>query len=372
MKKKIVLILAGIGLAALAGLCLIKMLGREEEIAEDSITAVETVRPETATIELYTSLMGTIEPEQVARVYSEAAGTVTEVYVKAGEEVEVGQLICTVDTKLVESAKNTMDNASITYRETKTLLERMETLYHAGGISLQEYEGYVNDAQKAEISYRQAQEDYEKQVSHSNITSPLNGKVEKCDIEALDRVTAGQQLFVVSGEGDRLVSTSLTEDLHRHVKIGDPVLAEKLGTDYTGTIVEISEMTDEETGLYETKVRLENTEGLSTGTTVKLSVCSNRAEQALTVPVDAVYYENSLPYVFTYDNGIVHKVFIEAGIYDSERREVMSGLEMDMEIIVTWSPELYEGARVVKTEAEAGGTLVEPAGGEGQNGGDNT
>lgn len=88
-------------------------------------------------------------------------------------------------------------------------------------------------------------------------------------------------------------------------------------------------MTDEETGLYETKIRLESTEGLNTGTTVKLSLCSNRAEQALTIPVDAVYYENSLPYVFTYDNGVVHKVFIEAGIYDSERRQVMSGLDAD-------------------------------------------
>lgn len=350
MKKK--LISAGIAVAVLAGLCVVRVLSTREEEAEPTFTVVETVRPEVADIELYTSLMGTIEPEQVARVYSEAAGTVTEVAVKAGEEIAAGQVICRIDTKLVDSAKNALDNAALTYQEASAQFGRMEPLYQAGAIAAQEYESYRNTMQKAEIAYRQAKEDYDKQVADSNITSPISGKVEKCDIEELDRVTAGQQLFVVSGEGGRLVSTSLTENLHRKIKIGDTVLAEKLGIDYVGTVVEISEMTDEETGLYETKIRLEHTEGLNTGTTVKLSLCSNRAEQALTVPVDAVYYENSLPYVFTYDNGTVHQVFIEAGIYDSERRQVMSGLDGDAEVILTWSPELYEGASAVKAETE--------------------
>ena len=119
-------------------------------------------------------------------------------------------------------------------------------------------------------------------------------------------------------------------------------------------IVEMSEMAGEATGLYETKIQMDDGKDLPTGAVVKLSVCSNRAEDVLTVPIDAVYYESSLPYVFTLEDtpegGIVHKVFIEAGIYDETRREVRDGLDKDTEVITTWSPELYEGAQAVRAE----------------------
>lgn len=232
-------------------------------------------------------------------------------------------------------------------------------LYQAGSISAQDYEGYVNTARKAEIALQQAQENYERQVSYSSITSPIGGKLEKCDIEALDRVSAGEQLFVVSGEGQRQISFSLTDNLRSHVNLGDSVTAEKNGDLYQGIIVEKSEMADEETGLYKAKIQLESGQELPTGAVVRLSVCSNRAENVMTVPVDAVYYENSLPYVFTFEEteegGIVHKVFIEAGIYDDSDREVADGLTADTEVITTWSPELYEGAQAVRL-ADAGET----------------
>jgi multidrug efflux pump subunit AcrA (membrane-fusion protein) len=67
----------------------------------------------------------------------------------------------------------------------------------------------------------------------------------------------------------------------------------------------------------------------------------------MTIPVDSVYYDNGRPYVFTFDNGSVHRVDIETGISDSENMEVVSGLTASDQVIITWSPELYEGAPAV-------------------------
>ena len=103
--------------------------------------------------------------------------------------------------------------------------------------------------------------------------------------------------------------------------------------------------------LFLIKIQLADANDLSTGTSVKLSLCSERADQVITVPVDSVYYENSKPYVYTYDNGTVHKIFIEAGIYDSSRLEVKEGIQQNMEVITTWSPELYEGAKASVTNS---------------------
>ena len=57
-----------------------------------------------------------------------------------------------------------------------------------------------------------------------------------------------------------------------------------------------------------------------TGSTTKLSVISDRADNVLTIPVDAVYYSGGDAYVYTYDNGTVHYVPVEVGAYTIPRR----------------------------------------------------
>ncbi|RFZ79549.1 efflux RND transporter periplasmic adaptor subunit [Lacrimispora amygdalina] len=343
MKKKVLLL--GVSAVILIAVILIRINGMKVPVKADTLPVVETVNPEVGTIELYTSLIGTIEPETVVRISPEASGTVTQVAAKAGDMVQQGQLLCVIDTNKVQNAKNTMDNAQVTYKEAHDTLGRMSALYQSGAVSEQEYQGYVNSAKKSEIAYKQAKEEYENQVSYSNIKSPISGKIESCSIEQFDKVSTSDQIFVISGVGNKIISTSLTEKLKRRVNPGDTVTVEEDGNNMQGTISEISGMADDKTGLFKIKIQLADTNDLSTGTSVKLSLCSERADQVITVPVDSVYYENSKPYVFTYDNGTVHKIFIEAGIYDSSRLEVKGGIQKNMDVITTWSPELYEGAK---------------------------
>ena len=44
--------------------------------------------------------------------------------------------------------------------------------------------------------------------------------------------------------------------------------------------------------------------------------------------------------------GTVHKAEIETGLSDGENTEVLSGISEDDVIIVSWTAQLYEGARV--------------------------
>lgn len=339
----------GFGIALIAVAAARVFFIPDEMVEEGNVSVIEAEPPEIGDIELYTSLIGYVEPEYIARIYPDAPGTITEVFIKAGDTVKAGQSICTVDTKLVESTESAMKNAEVSLREARTALDRMSILYQSGGISQQEYENHINTAEKAEIAYGQAVTDYEKQYSYSHMTAPIGGRIESCSMEVLDRVFTGDQLCVIVGGGDTMISTQVTEGLRKRIQTGDKLQAKKNDTSYSGTIVEMSEMADETTGLYEVKAILDmqSKEQLSTGAVVKLSLCSYRVEDALTVSVDAVYYENSRPYVFTYDNGIIHKTFIESGIYDAERMEVKDGLSVQDMVVVTWSPELYEGAGAV-------------------------
>ena len=96
------------------------------------------------------------------------------------------------------------------------------------------------------------------------------------------------------------------------------------------------------------KASLEGADALATGTVVKLSVISEKAENVMTVPVDCVSYSGGQAYVYTYDQaaGAARKVAIEDGLIGSERIQVLSGLDYSDQVITTWTKELYEGAPV--------------------------
>ncbi len=167
-------------------------------------------------------------------------------------------------------------------------------------------------------------------------------------------------LCVISGTGSKSVSFSVTEAVLGNVNQGDSIRIEKNGSEYQGTITEVNTMVDQATGLFKVKASVSDGDTLVSGSSVKLYITSDKVENVMTIPVDAVYYDNGVPYVYTYDGGTVHKVLVETGLADSERIEIQSGLSKDQLVITTWSPELYEGAPA-ELEDQSGGVTVETA-----------
>ena len=163
--------------------------------------------------------------------------------------------------------------------------------------------------------------------------------------------TSSSPLCVIAGDGLKKISFAVTEAVLDQVKPGDAIRVEKNGSEYTGTITEVNSMVDAMTGLFPVKATVEDNGALVSGSAVKLYVTSDKAEGVMTVPVDSVYYSNGEPYVYTFDNGVVHEVSVETGISDDEKMEIISGLTEDNLVITTWSPELYEGAPAILEEA---------------------
>ena len=342
-------IAGGVVAIALCAMIMPRLFTRKQFADPVADPIVEAEQPQTRDIRLTTALVGNVEPEDVIYIYPKAGGDVTSVSVKAGDTVEVGDLLCEIDTKQVESAKSSFDSASLALKQAQENLSRQEILYAGGGISQQEYESYQDQVTSAQINYDSAKTNYENQVSYSQITAPISGTVEICDIQVYDQVTQNNLICVISGEGDKKVSFSVTERIKNALKEGDTIQVEKDGASYEGTIYEISTMADTTSGLYPVKALLADNgdaSALSTGSTVKLYVTSEHADQVMTVPVNAVYYDDGLSYVYTYDeaSGTLHKIQVQTGIYDADYIEIQSGLNGDEKVLTTWSSELYEGA----------------------------
>lgn len=358
MKKSIKIAIGAVVIVAAGAFAVSSFLPSKEEREVVAPPVVKAEQPVSGDIELFRSLIGSVEPADQVYVIPKAAGEITAVYVKAGDYVEEGQLLCEVDTKQVEAAKLQLDSAEIQLKDAQTNLERMRVLYASGDISAQSFEQVESGVKGAQIAYDGAKLAYDNQVEFSSITATISGKIESSSMEVHGMATSSSPLCVIAGEGSKQIAFAVTEAVLDNVNEGDTIQVEKNGSEYTGTITEVNTMVDPATGLFKVKATVEDHDTLASGSSVKLYITSDKETDVLTVPVDSVYYDNGEPYVYTYDNGTVHKVFIETGISDSEKMQVVSGVTEADFIITTWSPELYEGAPAVLENAS--GTTVEP------------
>lgn len=351
-------IIAGVVVVALAAAVILPRALKPKAVLEEApVPVVDVQNPKPGTIVLYRNLVGTVEPADVVYIYPKAAGEITDVFVKAGDVVEEGQAICKIDTKQVEAARLSMEAAKTSLDNINSTLERQRALFAAGDIAPATFESVETQAKSAQIQYEQAKLNYDYQVEFSNITATIGGKIEQCDIEVHDNVSQQSLICVISGEGSKAVTFSVTEKVVNQLKEGAPVTIEKNGTEYLGSITEVSSMIDEDTGLFKVKASVDNADALPTGSAVSLYVTSDREENVMTIPVDAVYYSGRDAYVYTYDNGTVHRAAVEVGIYDSELIQILSGITEQDRVITSWSSELFEGSVV----QEAGSAVSDGA-----------
>lgn len=356
MKKGV--IAAGAAAAVLAVIVLPRVF-QKKEVKETVIPVVKVETPQTATIVLTRDEIGSVEPEDVVYLYPKMSGEVKEIYVKTGDVVEEDELLCVIDTKMLESASLNLAAAETALADARTNYNRQQALFAAGDVSSLAWEQAQTGLKNAQIQYDSAKVNYDNQMEYSYITATIGGRIESFDLDLHDMVSPAGRICVISGEGSKSVTFYVTDKVVRQLQTGDNVTVEKNSMEYKGTITEVSSMIDAATGLFKVKASVEDAEALPTGAYVKIYVVTEKAEDAMTLPVDAVYYSAGDAYVYTYDEGTVHSVPVETGVYDAERIEILSGIDAESQVITTWSSELFEGSEVQLSEASDADTQVQ-------------
>lgn len=376
---------------ALAGGAAYRLTRPEEAVETTPLPTVSVTRPETASIGIETSLIGQMVPGDLYYVTPKAAGEIREIYVEQGDFVEEGDPICEIDNqKQIDAAKISLDSAQVsvdTYQDSvataKTNLDRMAALLNTGDISSQTYEqtkaAYdqaVAGLEGAKLQLEAAQLQYDTQVEYATVTAPVSGKIESESMEINALAAQSTQLCVISGDSAKKVQFGVTDRLLPAFRLGETIRVEKQGETYEGTISSISTMVSAASGLYPLEAAVADNGAIPAGASVKVYFTSEKAEDVLTVPTDAVYYDGGKNYVYTVseiskeelsDTGSgtvatvmegntpaeVHKIEVETGLSDGERTEIRSGISQEDTVILTWTNQLYEGAQVQVLSAGA-------------------
>ena len=173
-------------------------------------------------IQSTTILTGKIEPRDEVNIKPQISGIITELYKDAGETVSKNEVIAKVkvipDMGNLNSAENRVRLAEISFKQAQTDFERMKRLYVEKVISTEEFE-------KAEISFKQA-------------------KLEKSNAEdALNIVRDGISLSNANMSTTLIRSTIDGLILDIPVKVGNSVILSNSFNDGT-TIATVADMSD--------------------------------------------------------------------------------------------------------------------------------
>lgn len=312
----------------------------------DSRPVVRVAAPETRTVEVYTEQIGTVQPAESVNVLAMLAGEILEVNFNAGDKVKKGDVLLVINSDSLKSLEIQMNSAKIQNEDAQTALERTKVLFETGAVSQSALEQAQSGAEKAQLAYDAAKNQYDVQKKYSTITAPVSGTVEYKNAEVHSFAAQGSPVAVISGEGKTSVVFGVSEDSMKTVKPGDQVYVYKQGYEGYGNITEINTMIGQN-GLFNVKAELDDPDGLTTNARVIVNILKNRAEDAMTIPLSAVYHDGgeSFVYVLKDDNTIAKTVFT-SGIDDGEYIVVEDGLTKADNVVYTWSRELYNGAEV--------------------------
>lgn len=352
MKKSSKRLIAGaVVLFVAAGLVFKLVSGKKEEVQYETRPTVAIQTPAAGDITLYTELTGTVEPVSRATVMPKISGEILEVNFQAGDVVQAGQVLCKIDSDALRTMELQMQSASVAADTAARELARLQPLFDGGFVSQQQFQQAQDAATSARLAYETAKTQYDLQLEYTTVTAPISGVIESRGIELHDHVSPSGSICVISG-GDQLqVNFGVTEKVMKNMSVGDVLTVEKNGSSYEGNLTEIGAMVNA-SGLYDAKAAVSQGASLTNGAKVKLTVVMDRAENAMTVPVDAVNYDDGAAFVYCYEEGAAKKVMVETGIYDSQNMEIISGLEADSQVIITWSNELVDGQQVLLDDAQ--------------------
>lgn len=342
--KKLFAAVLSAALCLSAGGCY--LLPDEEEVLEAPTVKASGVTYSTVTakkkdLEKKIVATGTVTAEkQYTLSYEKQSGTVSKFYVKAGDKVKKGDVICDLDTYdldyQIEEKQLYLDKAKL----------NVDIIYEGGGSQAQIDSAYV-DVQLLEKELEKLQA----QKEDSSLKSPIDGVVSSLsDVRAGDNVNPGQTIATVIDTSALYIAIQpddLTQyDIDTEVRI-------RIGEDYYDGVVF---MTPKKLADYQAEQNEDHNNVDDTGIdyqadtiyvrfkdTAPAEAVGQLADTILVLDSvkDAIVISNNLikkvdgtKVVYVLKNGEKTAVEVETGLSTGSQTEIRSGLKEGDEIVI--------------------------------------
>lgn len=304
-------------------------------------------------IEEYINTTGTVYPvvdvelksEIPARYYLEknpATGRKWEL----GDRVSKGSLIARLEDEEYENNVK-LELHELNLELAKSELEKQESLYEKGGVTLNDLKQSGYDYANAQISVKNARIQMEKM----KITSPFDAV-----ITGLPYYTQGSEIETgetIAGLMDykkMMLDINLPEKYINDISTGKEVRITNYalpGDTLNGRISQLSPAINPETRTFKGKIEINNPGlKLRPGMFVKADIITSRADSAIVISKDIILSRQRGMTVFVVEKGVARERVIQTGLENNESVQVLRGLKPNERVVSDGFETLSHNARV--------------------------
>jgi len=333
------------------------------EVAPNPVRVISVAREEISEKLTYT---GIIEAWQQVNVTPEIAGKVARIYVNEGDLVQKGQLLAELDTRALDlqlkQAEAALAVAEANRADAQRNFERMKRLIAEKAVSEQQYEKIKLAYDAAEAQWKQAQASLNL-VRHnlevSKMKAPFSGVVASRNADVGDVINPMMGGFSPNSGVLTLIDYSKVK-IKIEVSQSDIVRIKKkqrafvrIDTypqrQFAGEVAIVNQTADPLSKKFRVEVWASNPELLlKPNTFCQVIIEVNTHPEAIVVPQEAVVEDK---YVFVIENGVAHRREVQLGLQNTEKVEILSGLQPGELVVVEGTLGLADGAKV-KIEGE--------------------
>ena len=285
----------------------------------------------------------TIDPEKQVDVLSQASGLVQEVLVEEGDRVSAGDVLVRLDRREVllevESARLRVENA----QKASDLSEQM---FKNSIVSEEEYDAkkYQLDTARVQLEVAQIK------LENTQIKSPIDGVVTDRYINQGDNVRNAQNVFSVGDFQPLFARIHVPEREIGKIRSGQEALISVESApdrQFKGVVKRVSPVVDSQSGTVKVTIQIDRSEGvLRPGMFSSVFIATQTHPNALVIPKKALLLERDEEIVFAMEGESARRIPIKTGFSDSDRVEVVSGLNEGDMIITVGQDGLRDGAGV--------------------------
>ena len=324
---------------------------------QEKPTAAPVVRVETNVVGHGNSAVGsgreysgTVAAAEESSVSFSVPGTITEIYVEAGQKVTKGQVLGRVKSESLVNANNI---AQTELAEARDAYERMKKLHDAKALPDIKWVEIQETLKQAENAAAMAQ----RAVGDATLTAPFSGSVSEKLADVGQTIVPAEPILRIVNLKDLQVSISVPEGLVSSFAEGAKasVVFESLGgLKVDGTLAQKSVVADPFTRSYTMKFDIPNGDGRilpgMIGTVVldapaTAAVADSTAQ--ITLPAQAVLLAaDNRQFVWTVTDGRAYQKFVVADELAPEGVIIKSGLAAGDTVIVAGMQKVSNGTEV--------------------------
>ena len=296
----------------------------------------------------YVQLQGRIDAQDNVLAYPQASGTITSLYVKAGQHVSKGQVLAQLDNNvLLQNIAQAEAQANLA----QSVFQRQKNLW--------------DQKIGTEVQYLQAKSNFEatqkqvgslkQQANMYRITSPINGTVDQMDLK-LGQIAAPGSTGIRIVNADVLkVKADVPESYASSINQGDNVkiVIPDANDSLVAKVSFAAKVIDAASRSFGVEIKLPERKTLRPNMTAVIKIANYTKSDAIVIPLNTIQRSEDGSYVFVAENGTAKRKNVKLGASYGGRIEILSGLTSGDKLITAGGSEIGDGDKIKISQSSA-------------------